>query len=113
MILIDLLLIFIDFLGGGPTKQDSLTTKPSDSHDASMTAGSLEAAKFAAGSLLQLVDECLKDGNPQGLAFCRPPKHHAGRASSTGFCLLNNVAIAVEYARIRYPDFVKRVLIFD
>lgn len=52
-------------------------------------------------------------------AFCciRPPGHHAGRYGSTrgctqnGFCLLNNVAIAVHYARIKYGS--RRVAVVD
>jgi len=52
-------------------------------------------------------------------AFCctRPPGHHAGRhgithqCSSTGFCLLNNVAIAVMHSRMRWN--LRRVAIVD
>lgn len=50
------------------------------------------------GGLLQLVDESLKGSCVQGIAFCRPPGHHAGASSSTGFCLVNNVALAARYA---------------
>ncbi|CAE7204161.1 HDA5 [Symbiodinium sp. CCMP2592] len=93
--------------------EEALTSKHLAGRDTYITEGSLEAARFASGALLSLVDECLGGGSLQGLAFCRPPGHHAGLSSSTGFCLLNNVALAAQYARARYPDLVKRVLIFD
>ena len=52
-------------------------------------------------------------------AFCciRPPGHHAGRFGSTrgctqnGFCLLNNVAIGVYYARVCYG--ARKIAIVD
>jgi len=72
------------------------------------------AARAAVGGLLSLVDEAV---HPQGLArgvgLCRPPGHHAGRASSEGFCLVNNVAVAAAYARSVHSSVVRRILIFD
>ena len=61
----------------------------------------------AATGLLQLVDESLQGSCLQGIALCRPPGHHAGPSSSTGFCLLNNVAVAARYAMHKYPGMVK------
>ena len=40
------------------------------------------------------------NGTP-ALGITRPPGHHAGRECITGFCYLNNVAIAVEAAGVR------------
>ena len=66
-------------------------------------------ARVAAGGVLQLVDEVLADGGPDcGLALIRPPGHHASRSRSSGFCLINNVAVAAEYACERYSN-VRRV----
>ena len=48
-----------------------------------------------------------------GLNLCRPPGHHAGASSSTGFCLVNHVALAARYALQTYPKQVQRVLILD
>ncbi len=42
-------------------------------------------------------------------ALCRPPGHHAYKDQAGGFCFLNNIAIAAEYARRR----VSRVAILD
>ena len=46
-------------------------------------------------------------------AFCavRPPGHHADRNNGTGFCLLNNVAIAARYLQARHP--IPRIFIVD
>ena len=42
-------------------------------------------------------------------ALCRPPGHHAYADTAGGFCFLNNIAIAAEYARKVH----KRVAILD
>lgn len=82
------------------------------SDDTYVTSGSLEAARFAAGGILQGIDEMLmEDGLQSGLVLCRPPGHHASRARSSGFCLVNNVAIAAAYALS--CEGIERVLIFD
>ncbi len=46
-------------------------------------------------------------------AFClvRPPGHHATRDKGMGFCVLNNIALAAQYARRRLG--IERVLIVD
>jgi len=46
-------------------------------------------------------------------AFCaiRPPGHHASRDRGMGFCLINNVAVAVKHIQARYD--VGKVLIID
>jgi acetoin utilization deacetylase AcuC-like enzyme len=53
--------------------------------------------------------------------FCniRPPGHHAdhseetGHSKGSGFCFINNIAVAAIYALNKYPDTIKKVLIFD
>lgn len=32
----------------------------------------------------------------------RPPGHHSQKNAANGFCLFNNVAIAAEYAKLKY-----------
>lgn len=44
-------------------------------------------------------------------ALCRPPGHHCTRDFPNGFCLLNNVAVAAEYAL--GAGFAQRVAILD
>ncbi|CAE7784650.1 hda-6 [Symbiodinium sp. CCMP2592] len=79
--------------------------------DTYVTAGTLEAARYSVGGLLEAVDEMLRDGLQCGLILCRPPGHHASKNRSSGFCLVNNIAVAAAYA-LRRPE-VSRVLIFD
>lgn len=53
--------------------------------------------------------QALLDGARHAYALCRPPGHHARRASAGGFCYLNNAAIAAQALRQRHA----RVAIFD
>lgn len=46
-----------------------------------------------------------------GLCLVRPPGHHATSTTPLGFCLLNNLAIAVEYYKQHNPG--KKVMILD
>ncbi|XP_047520597.1 histone deacetylase 6 isoform X1 [Pieris napi] len=70
---------------------------------------SLESATTAAGCVLQMVDSVLSGQAGSGVCVVRPPGHHADKSTPCGFCLINNVAIAAQYALKR----VKRVLILD
>ncbi len=49
------------------------------------------------------------DGAEEAMALCRPPGHHAYEDRSSGFCFLNNAAIAAQVLRSRF----KRVAILD
>jgi acetoin utilization deacetylase AcuC-like enzyme len=62
--------------------------------DTATSPRSYEAARLAAGSLLQLCDAILAGEVANGFALVRPPGHHAERARAMGFCLFNNVAVA-------------------
>ena len=82
--------------------------------DTFMSPGSWEAAILAAGAVITAVDCVLAPGPRTGqdarcadpaptaaFAMVRPPGHHALRDRAMGFCLLNNVAIAVAHALAR------------
>ncbi|MBD1580803.1 histone deacetylase family protein [Pseudoalteromonas sp. S16_S37] len=71
---------------------------------------SFKAIERAAGAGILAVDEILA-GNLDA-AFCsvRPPGHHANQHTSSGFCVFNNVAIAVAYAK---SLGVKRIAVLD
>ena len=49
------------------------------------------------------------DGADAAYGLCRPPGHHAGDDISSGFCLLNNVAIAAQHMRSK----LSKVAIID
>ena len=79
--------------------------------DTLVSAGSLEAARMAAGGVLAAVDAVMT--NEVETAFCaaRPPGHHATRDRGMGFCIFNNVAVAARYAQQKHG--IERVLIVD
>jgi acetoin utilization deacetylase AcuC-like enzyme len=80
--------------------------------DTAMNPYTLEAALHAAGATVKAVD-LVMSGEAEN-AFCniRPPGHHAGRNSASGFCIFNNVAVAAAHAleqhglaRVAIADF--------
>ena len=79
--------------------------------DTAMSAGSIEAALRASGSVVAAVDE-VHAGRLRNV-FCavRPPGHHAERARAMGFCLFNNVAVGALHARAVHG--YKRIAIVD
>lgn len=79
--------------------------------DTVMSAGTLQAALYAAGAVVQAVDLVMT--GKHAVAFCpvRPPGHHAERAQGLGFCFFNNVAVAAQHALEEYK--LSRVAIVD
>lgn len=73
--------------------------------------GSFAIARLAAGGVHAAVDATLAGRTDVAFALVRPPGHHAERARGRGFCLLANVAIAVEKARSQHG--LGRVAIVD
>ncbi len=73
---------------------------------------SYQAARMAAGGLLECVDRVVGPSDMNNaFALVRPPGHHAEAERAMGFCLFNNVAIAAEYARKQHG--LQRILILD
>ncbi|CAJ1426616.1 unnamed protein product [Effrenium voratum] len=72
-----------------------------------------DCAALSAGCLLALVDHCMADENIAtcGMACVRPPGHHASQEKACGFCLFNNVAVAVRHAQKQYG--LQRVAVVD
>jgi len=94
--------------------EKQLTSSWQPGRDTFVTGGSLKTARRAAGGLLSIVDAIFSPSSVRrGFCLARPPGHHAGRDSSDGFCLVNNLAVAANYARRIHSEKVKRVLIFD
>jgi len=77
--------------------------------DTAMGAHSLDAARRAAGAAILAAQRAVQDG--AAFAPVRPPGHHASAGRAMGFCLINNVAVAV-YAALEELG-LERVLIVD
>ena len=86
-------------LGAGELDPDTYTS-----------AGSFEAASYAAGAVMAAVERCRNNGLRRVFCAVRPPGHHAEADQAMGFCLFNNVAVGARHAqRIGY----KKVFIID
>jgi acetoin utilization deacetylase AcuC-like enzyme len=72
---------------------------------------SMVAARLAAGATIQAALAVGAGDASVAFAVVRPPGHHARRERAAGFCLLNNVAIAV--AALRAGGLAQRVAIVD
>ncbi len=69
--------------------------------DTRTSPGSWEAARVAAGGLIDLCDAVRAGAVDNGVALVRPPGHHAEYGRAMGFCLFNNVAVAAAHLRER------------
>ncbi|KAA9010364.1 class II histone deacetylase [Histidinibacterium aquaticum] len=72
--------------------------------------GSYEIAALSAGLAARAVEDVLAGRHRNAYSLCRPPGHHCTADWPNGFCLLNNIAVAV--ARARASDPV-RVAVLD
>lgn len=79
--------------------------------DTYVTADSWDAARYAAGSTVSAVASVLEREVDAAFVFPRPPGHHAEADRTSGFCLLNNVAIAAAHAIDERG--LERVLVLD
>jgi acetoin utilization deacetylase AcuC-like enzyme len=72
--------------------------------DTAFSAGTLRAARRAAGAVAHAVDRVLLGRNKNAFCVVRPPGHHAGYrglldgAKSCGFCIFNSVAAGAVHA---------------
>ena len=79
--------------------------------DTVLSKESFRVAKLAAGGVLKAVDAIMAGRIENAFVALRPPGHHAFANRGSGFCLINNVAVAVRYVQEEYE--LKRVLIVD
>jgi len=78
--------------------------------DTTASAGTWDAARAAAGCVIEGVERALDGRNARSFVAVRPPGHHALRAQAMGFCLFGTVAVGALHALQRGA---KRVLIVD
>ncbi|CAG9473560.1 unnamed protein product [Plasmodium vivax] len=97
-------------------------------NDTFVNKHSFNCALNASGVVLNAVDYIHRKRKKKKKIFCvvRPPGHHLGTygaaqfnltdedraAGSQGFCLLNNIAIGVSYAKYKYERF-ERIAVID
>ncbi len=79
--------------------------------DTAMNPHSLEAALRAAGAAVMATDLVVAGQVENAFCNIRPPGHHAGRSRAAGFCIFNNVAVAVAHALEHHG--LQRVAIAD
>jgi acetoin utilization deacetylase AcuC-like enzyme len=79
--------------------------------DTVVSQESFSVALAAAGACVSAVDAVLAGEDSTALCLVRPPGHHATPTRSMGFCLFNNVALAVRHAQIAHG--LSRLLIVD
>ncbi|GAC1341958.1 MAG: histone deacetylase [Candidatus Dormibacteria bacterium] len=72
---------------------------------------SYQVARRAVGATVEAVDAVCTGTVATAFALVRPPGHHAGHHTPMGFCLFNNVAVAIEAARRHHG--VERVAVVD
>ena len=72
---------------------------------------SMAAARLAAGATIQAALAVAGGEAEVAFAVVRPPGHHARRERAAGFCVLNNVAVAV--MALRAAGRAQRIAILD
>jgi acetoin utilization deacetylase AcuC-like enzyme len=82
-------------------------------HHAPFAKGGYEIAALSAGLAIAAVKDVLNGANDNAYALSRPPGHHCLPDAPMGFCLLANIAIAIEAARTTRPDLKVAVLDWD
>jgi acetoin utilization deacetylase AcuC-like enzyme len=74
-------------------------------------AGSFEIAALSAGLAKAAIEDVLVGSVRNAYALSRPPGHHCLPEQSMGFCLLSNIPIGIEAARVTHG--LGRVAVLD
>ncbi|OZJ01962.1 hypothetical protein BZG36_05129 [Bifiguratus adelaidae] len=70
-------------------------------------------SRLSCGSTIDLCSAIATKRFRNGFAIVRPPGHHAESDEAMGFCILNNVAVAVSHITKKRLGGVQKVLILD
>ncbi|UHL65171.1 histone deacetylase family protein [Paralcaligenes sp. KSB-10] len=98
---------YLDYLRTHAPASGYFTLDP----DTLMNPHTLEAARLAAGAGLLAVDAIMRGEAKTAFCAVRPPGHHARANQAMGFCIFNNLAVALAYALDKYA--LGRVAIID
>jgi histone deacetylase 6 len=71
------------------------------------------AASISAAGAIEVCRQVVAEHARNAFAIVRPPGHHAERDHAMGFCLFNNVPIAVRTVQQEFPEKCRKVLILD
>jgi len=74
-------------------------------------SGSFEIAAISAGLAMRAVDDVMQGAVKNAYALSRPPGHHCLADEAMGFCLLANIAIAIEAAKVKHG--IERIAVVD
>jgi len=78
--------------------------------DTYATPDTYQIAKISAGGAIT-ASKIVFESDQSAYSIGRPPGHHSNSERSMGFCIFNNIAIAIEYLREVYK--IKKFLILD
>jgi acetoin utilization deacetylase AcuC-like enzyme len=78
--------------------------------DTFVSPKSYEIAKLAAGGAIT-ASKLVFEHDDFAYSLARPPGHHATTDKAMGFCLVNNLAVALEYMREKYS--IRKFMIID
>ena len=73
--------------------------------------GSYDIARLAVGGTTAAIKDVMAGAVSNAYALTRPPGHHAERDRGRGFCIFNNIALAILEARAQ--GWVDRVAVVD
>lgn len=100
------------------SKEDVEVPKEWPYNDIYMNKGTIRALEGVVGAVQNGVDGLFQSTQPLGksphdraFVALRPPGHHSRKCSPSGFCLINNVHIAIQYAAEKHG--VTHALVFD
>ena len=94
-------------------KRESQQPKGGDAGDgfSPFGKGGFDIAALAAGSVIAMTEAVVNRTVDNGYALVNPPGHHAVPSTGMGFCIFNNVAIAVRHAQAQLG--IGRVAVVD